>query len=318
MQKHLFILDKYTDLDFTKDTSLKLAAHLNYIANNCNIYFCNISNIFCNKSNSVPIVKCTRVQFSSINPISFNLGEVQSLQLDDFQVIHMRKDPPVDEAYITVTWMLDMVSDKVKILNHPKALRDFNEKFSIFRYPKYCRPTLVSSSVEELMRFFKTEAQGNAIIKPLFNYSGHGVKHIIQKDLTTSEIFNLFKTYTSQETQFVMIQPFESKVFEGEVRVFTIGTNPLVWCLKKPKTGQFLTNSSYGSSRLAYKPTSSELQIVNDISYDLQKFGVEIIGFDILAGFVSEINITSPRLLIPQDDKHDYYEDFARWVLQYC
>jgi glutathione synthase len=100
------------------------------------------------------------------------------------------------------------------------------------------------------------------------------------------------------------VQPFDSKVFEGEVRAFTVCGEPVSWCLKKPAADQFLANTRAGASLDVYNPTERDIAMVRTVSQELLKQGIYICGFDIIGGKLSEINVTSPRLLVSSQEAH--------------
>jgi len=108
-----------------------------------------------------------------------------------------------------------------------------------------------------------------------------------------------------------LIQPFNPAIYAGEVRVFTGFGQPLAWCLKRPAAGEFLANTRAGATLEAYQPTATEVARVSQVAAALHQHGVFLAGFDLIGGYVSEINLTSPRLLQAADDKVDYYAILA-------
>jgi glutathione synthase len=230
----------------------------------------------------------------------------------------MRKDPPYDLAYITCTWLLESAETKgVKILNSPSALRDFNEKLAIFQFPEFIRDGLVSTQTKEFLEFLSQKAGGDAILKPLTLFGGRGVLRLNGSEMTESQIKQILDEETQHGEQHRLMQPFDTKIFEGEVRAFTAGGNAIAWCLKMPSGENFLANTRSGATLQSYQPTDADRAMVNHISQELLRKGVFYVGFDIIGGKVSEINITSPRLLHGPTDTADYYQKIAELIEKY-
>jgi glutathione synthase len=312
-QKHLFVMDPLSKLDFQMDTSLRLAfalhkrGHLAYFAEPAQLYW----------DSSQASAGCTTKRLLFKDDVnSVTLDEPSRRKLTDFNGIHMRKDPPYDMDYITTTWLLETAIKKVNIYNSPESLRTINEKLGIINYPDCIRPAIASFDPISMLNFIKTKAKGDAIIKPLTLYSGKGIRRINLHDGSVAEndALEILRQETRNCKEIRLIQPFDKNIMKGEVRAFTVGGKALAWCLKKPTDGQFMANSSFGSTRHKYRPSKIEQKRVSHIARDLWKKGVAFIGFDLIGGYISEINITSPRLLTAPDDDYDYYSDFSFWV----
>ena len=247
----------------------------------------------------------TAKEFSAAAPSRRSLG--------DFSAIHMRKDPPYDLDYITTTWLLDAAPKTTRVYNSPASLRTFNEKLAILRFPEATRPALVSADPDALLRFAEKDAGGDAILKPLTLYGGRGVERLeAGKDPAKAKAKLVEETGNGAHLR--LIQPFDHGIFQGELRAFTAFGKAVAWCLKKPATGQFLANTRAGATLHRYEPTEDELRRVISVAGTLLKEGVAFIGFDVIGGFISEINITSPRLLAAPGDATPYYAQLAELV----
>ena len=312
MQNHLFIIDPLAKLDLKMDTSLRMAFSLAQRGHRC--YAGDSRHLSWNPHKSAAAINCQELKFAHTVESVRSIGEPSQTPLTTFQAIHMRKEPPFDMDYIAATWLLDSVSTSTALFNTPQGLRDLNEKLSILRYPEAIAPALVSCQSDELFSFIEKEANGDAILKPLGLYGGKGILRLNLKEQNPSEIKEALHNETKNGFEYRLIQPFNQAIFEGEVRVFTVGGKPLTWCLKKPMKDQYMANSSFGSTRHPYTPTTDELAMIEDISKDLLKNGVFIAGYDLIGGKLSEINVTSPRLLSAEDDQSHYFKEFAQLV----
>jgi glutathione synthetase len=165
---------------------------------------------------------------------SLRLAPARRLRLDFFQAIHMRKDPPYDMNYIASTWLLDSaVARGVKVYNAPHALRNLNEKLSIFQYPEAIRD-LVSADPQQLLEFIKESANGDAVLKPLTLYGGRGVLRLNLNQQKEEKVLHILREETQNGQDLRLIQAFDERIFQGELRAFCVNGKALSWCLKKP------------------------------------------------------------------------------------
>lgn len=312
-QKHLFIMDPVEKLNLARDSSLRIAYALSH--RNQALYFCETQDLFW-KSGQEPHCRARSIQFSN-SAEHFELGREEECALDGFASIHMRKDPPVDIAYISATWFLDPCK-KALVVNKPEALRGFNEKLGMLRYPNDCKTSLVSSDPEQLFYFLRDFCQGNGVLKPLHLYGGKGIEHVTLAQKSQDACLAFFKEQTEGGKVAKLLQAFDSRVYDGEIRAFTVGGKALAWCKKRPQEGKFLANTASGASLHEFTPSRSLLQRVERVAEDLVKLGLYFIGFDIIGEEITEINVTSPRLLPAPGDSHDYYADIAEWLVQAC
>jgi len=307
--EHLFVMDPLGSLNRPLDSSLRMLFAL--AARGHGIRVCEPRHLAWNGGDLAAVACCRRLTFSG-SAQEFSVGAEEALGLRTFAAIHMRKDPPYDMDYIATTWLLESASSGgVRVYNSPAALRQFNEKLSILLFPAACQAALASSDSEALMAFVENQAHGDAILKPLTLFGGRGVERLeLQRD-GKALILAKLKAATAEGTSMRLIQPFNPAIYAGEVRVFTGFGQPLAWCLKRPAAGEFLANTRAGATLEAYQPTATEVARVSQVAAVLHQHGVFLAGFDLIGGYVSEINLTSPRLLQAADDKVDYYAILA-------
>lgn len=314
--RHLFVIDPLENLNMKLDSSLRLAKALLECQQECYITTPNDITWLHRTPSSMPFCQATQLHLGD-GSIPTPSGKM-SLDLTEFRSIHMRKDPPYDMNYISCTWLLAVAEAKgVTIYNSTEALRALNEKLAIFNFPQFCRPGATSSSSQELLSFAKTLGGGDVIIKPLNLFGGRGVRRMTLADLGEEEFLKQLKAETANDTQLRIIQAFDPAIFDGELRVFSCCQEILSWCLKKPHEGEYLANTSRGATLHAYTPKKEEIDMIQEVSDELAKKGVKLVGFDIIGGYISEINITSPRLLLPDDvDTAPIYQAMAHSLLK--
>jgi glutathione synthase len=307
---HLFVIDPIESLNLQLDSSLRIMLELAKLGHQ--VFCCTPIQLSWSSTQASADAHCAQIKFKN-GPSNFSLQHQVVRPLKAFSAIHMRKDPPYDMDYIATTWLLDSVGATVKVYNAPQALRQYNEKLAILKFPRDCHQALVSSDPESLLRFVHDQANGDAIVKPLTLFGGRGVDRIQLKNGEDIARAQLVET-TSNGHSLRLVQPFDQAVFIGEVRAFSAFGEPIAWCLKRPAAGNYLANTRAGATLEHYTPNHTEVERVTRIARTLLKDGVAFIGFDLIGGYVSEINLTSPRLLQGPDDHHNYYEQIAALV----
>lgn len=317
-QSHLFVVDPLDSLNLALDSSLRLALSLAQMGHK--VFACQMNDIQWNSRHVQADAAVQRIVFNGpARSAQFVPHRLESLAY--FSAIHMRKDPPFDLEYIACTWLLESVAGKTKIYNQPSALRSLNEKLAIFNFPEAIRPALVSTQPSVLLDFIKTRCDGDAVIKPLNQYGGRGVRRITlgsPEFKTDQAVLDSLLAETEGGHHLRLVQAFDKAIFGGEVRAFYVGGLPLAWCLKKPAPGEFLANTRAGATLHHYTPKAIERERAGAVAVKLRESGVEIVGFDLLGGFVSEINLTSPRLLHAAEDTTPYYQQWAEWCAKDC
>lgn len=312
---HLFVIDPIETLNFPLDSSLRIARALRKLGHET--FLCTPSQIEWASREGCAVAFAQNLYSDDEDVSHYRLDPVQRLRLDHFRAIHMRKDPPYDLTYITCTWLLDTAEKAgVKVLNSPRALRDFNEKLSIFQFPEAIQEGLISTNPESLMNFLRHEAKGDAVLKPLTLFGGRGVIRLTLTAQNEGEIMKTFQEETNKGIDHRLIQPFDKRIFEGEVRVFTARGKAVSWCLKRPHADNFLANTRSGATLEEYEPSAKEIHMIESIATKLLAEGIYFLGFDVIGGHVSEINLTSPRLLQASEGNAEPYNRIARFLAE--
>lgn len=220
----------------------------------------------------------------------FRLGETVLLPLEAFQAVWMRKDPPVDEAYLYATHLLDLAERSgVRVLNRPAALRAWNEKLGALRFSQRMAPTLVSSRVEALRAF--TRRHGEVVLKPLGGRAGQGV---VFAAAGTPGLGALLELVTQMEALPVMVQAFLPGVRAGDKRILLVDGEPLGAVNRVPSGEEFRSNLAVGGSPEPADLSETERQICAELAPELRAEGLFFVGIDVIDGHLSEINVTSP------------------------
>ena len=220
----------------------------------------------------------------------YSLSEPQTLPLEHFRLVWMRKDPPVDEAYLYATHLLDLAERRgVRVINRPSALRAWNEKLGALRFSAWMAPTLVSSRVEALQAF--TVEHGEVVLKPLGGRAGQGV---VFAAAATPGLRALLELVTQMEALPVMVQAFLPGVSAGDKRILLVDGEPLGAVNRVPTGGEFRSNLAVGGAPEPADLSETERRICADLAPVLRAEGLVFVGIDVIDGRLSEINVTSP------------------------
>jgi glutathione synthase len=217
-------------------------------------------------------------------------GEPRERPLDHFRWIWMRKDPPVDEAYLYATQLLEMAEETgVRVLNRPAALRAWNEKLGALRFSHLMAPSMVSARVEQLAAF--AAGHEEVVLKPLAGRAGQGV---VRATAAAPGLKALLELVTLQETLPVMVQAFLPGVSAGDKRILLVDGEPLGAVNRLPKAGEFRSNLALGGAPVAADLSETEQRICAELAPVLRAEGLFFVGIDVIDGRLSEINVTSP------------------------
>ncbi len=216
----------------------------------------------------------------------FKILKKQKLDLTKCKFILIRQDPPFNLEYISATYILDTIKDKVKILNNPTSIRNISEKLYSAKYQKYMPNTIFTQNIDEIKNFFKRHKK--VILKPIHSYSGNDI-HLLNK-------FNLklIKKFIKKHDH-IMCQKYLPKINKGDKRVFLINGKVCGAISRIPKKGSFLSNMSKGAKPINIKLTKIERKISKLIAKDLKKENIFFAGIDFIDQKLNgDINVTSP------------------------
>ena len=236
--------------------------------------------------NSKVIAKGFFIKFDYNQKKLFKIIKNQKLNLELCKYILIRQDPPYNLEYISTTYILDQIKDKVKIINDPTSIRNVSEKLYSAKYQKFMPETIFSQNLDEIKSFFKRNKK--VIVKPIHSYSGNDI--LLMNSFNLKTINNFIKKHDH-----IMCQKFLPKISKGDKRVFIINGKVVGAISRVPKKGSFLSNMSKGAVPINIKLTKSELKISKLISKDLKKENIFFAGIDFIDQKLNgDINVTSP------------------------
>ena len=244
--------------------------------------------------NGKVIASCKHIRINENKKKFYSLLKNLNFNLERSKVILIRNDPPFNNRYLYTTFLLNHISKKVKIINHPFAVRNISEKLFSINLMRYMPPTLISENLSEIRSFFRRYK--TVVAKPINGFSGNNV--ILLKNFNTSKIRKLLKTHNH-----LFFQKFLPGVSKGDKRVFIIKGKIVGAISRVPKKGSILSNMSKGAKAKLTKLTSKEVKASKAIGKLLVKNNIYFAGVDFVQGkLIGDINVTSPTGLAAYKD----------------
>ena len=236
--------------------------------------------------NGKVIASCKHIKIHDDKKKFYSTIKTINLNLEKSKVILIRNDPPFDNRYLYTTFLLNHISKKVKIINHPFAVRNVSEKLFSINFMKYMPPTLISENLKEIRSFFKKNKA--IVIKPINGFSGNDVT--LLQSFKADKIRGLLKTYNH-----LFFQKFLPAVSKGDKRIFIIKGKIVGAISRVPKKGSILSNMSKGAKAKLAKLTSKEIKASKVIGKLLVKNNIYFAGIDFVQEkLIGDINVTSP------------------------
>lgn len=212
-------------------------------------------------------------------------------EVDDFDVVLVRQDPPFDMGYVTNTYLLELVT-KALVVNPPRGIRNISEKMSILKFPELTPRTWVGQDIDALEAFARRFDA--VVLKVLYLMGGDGVIKLESRAPDFREKAGAFIAASGREP--ILAQEFLPAVSGGDKRVFVLGGEPFAALRRMPKAGDFRANLHVGGEALAGDLDDADREIARIVAPLLRSEGIVFAGLDVIAGKLIEINVTSPTL----------------------
>ena len=296
MMAYLFIIDPIESLNKIKDSSILLMKEC--LRRNIEVHFSEINqfsiyegNVNIHSQKILSLEKGIKYQDTELNLSSF------------FKKIFIRKDPPFDDDYLNLTYLLDYaVKEGTDVINNPSSIRSHNEKLSILNFQEIIPPTIVTSNASDVVNFLKIHKK--IVLKPVNGMAGNGIFVIDELD---KNINSILETTTVNDTKVMMAQKYIPDITEGDKRIIIIKGEPLPFCLARIPDGKdFRANLAKGGTGIAKKLTANDIKIVNVIKKYLVKSKLDFVGIDVIGKYLTEINVTSPTCLVEIENQTNF------------
>jgi glutathione synthase len=284
----LFIVDPLDRLALAGDTSYALMVEAS--ARGWQVFTCQPEHLGLVGDDAVVDALPTAVTTATAHHDAFELGERAALRLADFDIVMMRKDPPVDVTYLHATWILDHARGKTLLINDPRGLRELNEHLAVLRFPALTPPTIVTRSPARL-RAFQAAHGGAIVVKPVDGFGGLGIFIVRDGDPNASSIL---ETSTGAGTRWTLAQAYLPAAVEGDKRIVLVDGEPIGAVLRVPASAEARGNLHVGGSAVKTEITARDRELIAGVAPMLRAHGQIFVGLDVIGGMLTEINITSP------------------------
>ncbi len=284
----LVVMDPIDHIKYLKDTTLGLllAAQQHGYA----LHYAEMSDL--SLADGVALAR-TRALTVHADPESwFTLGASVTSKMGEFDVVLMRKDPPFDAEYIYATYILERAENAgALVVNRPRGLRDMNEKVYTAWFPQCCAPTLVTRDMDEMGRF--AAMHGTVVCKPLDGMGGRSIFVVSSGDKNARVVF---ETLTGYGQRFAIVQKYLPEIaLTGDARVLLIDGEPLPYALARiPAADDHRGNLAAGAKGIGRAINERDRWLSSQIGPAMREAGMLFVGLDVIGGFVTEINVTSP------------------------
>ncbi len=233
--------------------------------------------------------------------ICYDKESFTEFQIENFNLVMFRPDPPVDLDYINATYVFDFVDkSKTLLLNDTTAVRNFNEKLHAVLFNDLMPKNIITASKSDIIAFLKENEE--IILKPLNQCFGGGVMYLKQGDKNTAVIIN---SMTNNEKQLIMVQKYIPKAVYGDKRVLILGEEILPYCVQKVPSNDDFKFCDHSDSNIKKAVISDEeVQKFKVVAKKLNEMGIFMAGLDVIDGQIIEVNVTSPCYFIREINNH--------------
>ena len=284
--RHVFLVDPLPGLNVQQDSSVAL---MREAARRGHELFTAQTDSLGAGEGGRPVAWLAATEVSDADPW-YRLGVPRCAPLQEFDVVWMRKDPPYDLNYFYATHLLDLLPPPTLVVNHPMGLREVTEKMFVLRFPEICPESVISRRIDDLLAF-RDKLGGEMVIKPLGGCGGEGVFHLRQDDKNVRPILEMA---TRHGTEYQVGQRYLPEVRQGDKRIILLEGEPIGAVLRVPPPGETRANFHVGGTPARTEITARDREICDRIRPALVEHGIIFAGIDVIGGWLTEINVTSP------------------------
>ncbi|MBL8515382.1 MAG: glutathione synthase [Betaproteobacteria bacterium] len=262
-------------------------------------------------SSATVVANIRKLTVRADNANWFDAEPHRDVALSAFAAVLMRKDPPFDMEFFYATLLLELAeSQGVIVINRPRSLRDYNEKFATHKFPRFTVPMLVTKDIARLNAFI--DAQSDVILKKLDGMGGTSIFRVRKDDPNRNAIIEV-QTVNGAET--IMAQRYIPEIVKGDKRVLVINGKPAPYCLARiPKAGETRGNLAAGGKGVAQPISDRDREIAETIGPQLVADGLLFVGLDVIGDYLTEVNVTSPTCMVEIFEQTGF--DAATWFIE--
>ena len=288
----LFIVDPLASFKIKKDTSFAMMREAQKRGHQ--VSACEVPHMQWQRGECVK-AHVQDLRLTGHAPSWYEVTASRDAWLKDFDAIIMRKDPPFDNEYLYSTYLLEIAANQgAKVFNNPAAIRGWNEKLSVTRFPQFAPEFLVTANNFLLRDFLHTHQ--DIVVKPL---DGMGGSSIFRLTLNDPNISVILETITAHGTRTIMAQRYLPEILQGDKRIIVINGEPLPYALARiPLAGETRGNLAAGGTGVAQPLSSRDYEIATTVGKTLKQEGLFLVGLDVIGDHLTEINVTSPTGMV--------------------
>lgn len=288
--KLLFIIDPIHQLKSYKDTSIAMMRAA--AVRGHHLFVCEQHDLYLQQA--TVHVHATALTLSA-KETWYQLGASEDYLPSAFDAVLMRKDPPFDNEYLYSTYLLELAAQQgARVLNNPTAIRSWNEKLSVAKFPQFAPEFLVTNNNARI-RDFLAQHQ-DIVVKPLDGMGGSGIFRLTEQD---PNIGAILETITEYEQRTIMAQRYLPAIKQGDKRILVINGEPAPYALARiPKPGETRGNLAAGGKGVAQPLTERDWEIARTVGNSLKAEGLFLVGLDVIGEHLTEINVTSPTGMV--------------------
>lgn len=293
--KLAFIIDPIAKLDPAHDTSVALMEAA--FRKGYEVFITNMNTLSVKDGKAWAFLQSTKIhpvplvngKWQVPNPW-YEVAEGKFQLLEDMQFVWMRPDPPVTTEYLYATYILDYVdASKTKVLNSTQGIRAANEKMYALQFTEAIPKTIVTADKGTIREF--VAAQGRAVMKPLGGKGGEGILFL---EVGDRNLNSMIEISTNLGKTPVMVQEYLPDAQKGDKRIILLDGEPIGAVNRVPQSGEFRGNMAAGGSAVQVDITDREREICDQLAPVLRRDGLMFVGIDVIGGYLTEVNVTSP------------------------
>ena len=275
-------MDKIESIDFEFDTSFLIGYEAQQ--RNYKIFYYNPSDLIINNGNVQANGYYLELNSDKNNYFKYTSEKI-IVDLENFDFIFLRQDPPFDLNYITTTYILDLLPNTTKVINNPTAVRNATEKLFTFNFKEFMPPTIVTKNVLDVHKFLDNFDQ--IITKPLYGNGGVGIHRFSKNNFDP----DILKQYLHLP---IMVQKYINEIDQGDRRLIFIDGEYCGSVARIPKEGDIKANFHAGGIPSKTDLVFRDKEIVETVGPQLINKNLFFVGIDIIGDYLTEVNVTSP------------------------
>ena len=297
-------MDKLNKIN--KDTDSTLALIQEAIKRKFTVFIYNVDNLYI-ENNELKAIANKILSINVQKEKFLTLEAPHVINLKSFEFVLIRQDPPFNMEYITATYLLERLPKSCIVLNKPNSIRDCPEKLFVMDFFKLMPPTLISKQKSNIIKFVKKFKK--VVIKPIYGNGGSNVFYLNEKDPN----LNIIIDSLISETEHVIVQKFIKNVKKGDKRILLINGLPVGAVNRIPVNNEIRANLHIGGRARKTNLTKREKFICNQIKSKIREKGLFFTGIDVIDGYLTEINVTSPTCIREIDTLNKVNISFIYW-----